>query len=282
VTVIAPGRHQQDTFVASDGVSLFGQSWEPAGIKGRIALIHGFGEHSSRYAHVAERLNAEGYAVYTYDQRGHGNSPGKKGHIADFDRLIDDAREFIERTLSQSADGPGFVFGHSMGGLVVTAWALRFPSEVRGLILTSPAVKADENTSAIVRKMAKWLARIAPNLKAHEFSPSDISRIEGVVRAYATDPLVHHGFINARTGYEMMKTIDYVEANLARLRLPFTTMHGKADRIVSYHAAEMLYERAGSKDKSIHVYEGAYHELFNDLTADRFFADLLDWLKART
>jgi alpha-beta hydrolase superfamily lysophospholipase len=280
---VAPAaRHSTESFIASDGVSLFAQRWVPAQIKGHVILIHGYGEHSSRYAHVADRLNAEGYAVYTYDQRGHGQSPGRMGRIESFDRLIEDANEFTGKILSEAGPEPRFIFGHSMGGLVVSAFVLRFAPDVRGLVLTNPAVKADDNTSPFLRKIAKWAARFAPGMKAHALDINGLSRVPEVVKAYASDPLVHHGYIDARTGYEMMKTIEFVQANLKKLQLPFLTVHGTADRLVPSRAAELLYEQASSRDKSIHLYDGGYHELFNDLTADRFFDDLLDWLRART
>lgn len=274
--------HSSHAFVASDGAALFSQRWVPRQIKGHIALIHGYGEHSSRYKHVAQRLTAEGYALYTYDQRGHGNSPGRMGRIENFDRLVEDAREFTSNRFADVGPEPRFIFGHSMGGLVVTACALRYPPAVRGLILTNPAVKATDNASPLLRKVAGLAAKIAPGMKAHELDINGLSRIPAVVTAYASDPLVHHGFIDARTGYEMMKAIAFVQAHLERLQLPFITTHGTADRLVPSAAAELLYERASSRDKTIHLYDGGYHELFNDIIADRFFFDLLEWLRART
>jgi alpha-beta hydrolase superfamily lysophospholipase len=283
MAAVAPAaRHSTHAFVTSDGLALFSQRWVPARVKGHVVLVHGYGEHSSRYSHVADRLNAEGYAVYTYDQRGHGNSPGKMGRIENFDRLIEDAREFIAARFGDVGSEPRFIFGHSMGGLVVTACVLRYPPDARGLVLTNPAVKAADNTSWFLRKIAPLAARIAPGMKAHELDINGLSRIPEVVKAYAADPLVHHGFIDARTGYEMMRTIEFVQANLSKLQLPFLTVHGTADRLVPSRGAELLYERASARDKSIHLYEGGYHELFNDLASDRFFSDLLDWLRART
>jgi alpha-beta hydrolase superfamily lysophospholipase len=282
MSTVADARHTTDTFVAFDGTVLFARRWVPAYVKGHIALIHGYGEHSSRYDHVAARLNAEGYAVYTYDQRGHGNSPGKMGRIESFDRLIEDAREFIDATFRDVGPGPRFIFGHSMGGLVVTAYVLKYPPDVRGLVLTNPLVKSDDNTAPIMRKIAKWAARFAPGMKALELDTTALSRKPEVVKAYETDPLVHHGYIDARTGYELMRTIEFVQENLGRLQLPFYTAHGTADRLVPSAAAQSLYDRASSKDKFIRLYDGGYHELFNDLIAEQFFTDLLDWLRART
>ncbi len=282
MSAVVAARHATETFTATDGTALFAQRWLPEHVKGHIALIHGYGEHSSRYGHVADRLNAEGYAVYTYDQRGHGNSPGKMGRIENFDRLIEDAREFITGTFATCGPEPKFIFGHSMGGLVVTACVLKYPPDVRGVILTNPLVKSDDNTAPIMRKIAKWAARFAPGMKALVLDTKALSRIPEVVTRYETDPLVHHGYIDARTGYELMRTIEFVQANLGRFQLPFYTAHGKADRLVPYAAAESLIALASSRDKTIRLYDGGYHELFNDTIADRFFDDLLEWLRART
>lgn len=279
---VASARHATESFTATDGAILFAQRWVPAYVKGHIVLVHGYGEHSSRYGHVANRLNAEGYAVYTYDQRGHGNSPGKMGRIENIDRVIEDAHEFIRGIFVKCGPEPRFIFGHSMGGLVVTACVLKYSPDVRGVILTNPLVKSDDNAAPIMRKVAKWAARFAPGMKALALDTKALSRIPEVVTRYETDPLVHHGYIDARTGYELLRTIEWVQQNLGRFRLPLYTAHGKSDRLVPYTAAELLIAGTSSRDKTIRLYDGGYHELFNDTIADRFFDDLLDWLRART
>ncbi len=266
-------------FVTSDGARLFKQSWVPAQAQAHVLIVHGYGEHSGRYAHVAERLNREGYAVYAYDHRGHGKSPGRMGHIPSFDRLIADLDEIAKDFFKQSPAGSWFVFGHSLGGLVTVSWVVRYKPTVRGLVLTNAGVKADDSVAPLLRKVAGIMARIAPHLVVHKLPIDGISRKPEEVAKYKADPLVYHGNIGARTGYEMMRTIDALQPRLKDISLPFIAMHGTADPLVPYAATQMLHDRAASTDKTLRLFEGGYHELFNDTCADEFFSVLLGWLR---
>lgn len=274
--------HVPGAFTTPGGVELFEQRWTLSQPKGHVLIVHGYAEHSARYRHIAERLNGEGYSVYAYDQRGHGNSPGRMGYIPSFACLIADVEAFRAHVFPQMPAEPLFVWGHSMGGLVVTAWALKHRPNVRGLVLTSPAVKAADNTAPIMQKFAPLIARVAPHLPALQLDAKAISRVPEVVERYESDPLVYQGHMGVRTGYELMRTIEFVQAHLAELTLPFIVLHGTDDRLVPFAAAELLYECAGSSDKTLKRYDGGYHELFNDLGAETFFTDLLGWLKARS
>lgn len=274
-------QHTTGEFRASDGARLFRQSWVPSLAKAQVLIVHGYGEHSGRYAHVAERLNREGYAVHAYDHRGHGKSPGRMGHIPNFDRLITDLDEFSADLFRQLPAGPWFVFGHSLGGLVTVSWVLRSKPSLRGLVLTNAGVKADDSVAPLLRKVAGLVARIAPHMVAHKLPIDGLSRRPEEVAKYKADPLVYHGNIGARTGYEMMRTIDAIQPRFGEITLPFIAIHGTADRLVPYAATQMLYDRAGSKDKTLKLFEGGYHELFNDTCAEEFFTVLLEWLRAR-
>jgi alpha-beta hydrolase superfamily lysophospholipase len=119
-------------------------------------------------------------------------------------------------------------------------------------------------------------------MKALELETAALSRVPEVVTAYEADPIVHHAPIDTRTAYEILRAIEWVQPNLSHIELPFLTAHGTEDRLAPCEGAQMLYERAASKDKTLHLYDGAYHELFNDLVAEQFFADLLDWLRSHT
>ncbi len=268
-------------FVTSDGARLHTKSWVPASPRANVLIVHGYGEHCGRYAHVAERLNAEGYAVYSYDHRGHGKSPGRMGHIPSFDRLIADLDEYSKH-LFKTHPGTWFVFGHSLGGLVTCSWVVRHKPSVRGLVLTNSGVKADDNVAPLLRKVAALLARIAPHMVVHKLPIDGLSRRKEVVDAYNNDPLVYHGNIGARTGYEMMRTIESVQPRLKEITLPFLCMHGTADPLVPYAATQLLYSEARSTDKHMTLVDGGYHELFNDTCAEDFFREMIAWLRART
>jgi len=272
--------HTTGEFTASDGARLHTQSWVPADSRARVLIVHGYGEHCGRYGHVAERLNREGYAVYTYDHRGHGKSPGRMGHIPSFDRLITDLDEY-SRALFARHPGIWFVFGHSLGGLVTASWVVRFKPQVRGLILTNAGVKADDSVAPLLRKVAAILARVAPHLVVHKLPIEGLARRPEVVTAYQADPLVYHGNIGARTGFEMMRTIEWIQPRLSEITLPVFVAHGTHDKLVPYAASVMLHDRAASADKTLKLFDGGYHELFNDMCAEEFFGDIVAWLRAR-
>lgn len=273
--------HSTGEFAAGDGARLFTQSWIVESPRARILIVHGYGEHSGRYAHVAERLNREGYAVYAYDHRGHGKSPGRMGHIPSFDRLIADLNEYSARLFAENP-GTWFVFGHSLGGLVTASWVVRHRPNLRGLILTNAGVKADDNVAPLLRKVAAIAARLAPHMVVHKLPIDGLSRRKEVVEAYKNDPLVYHGNIGARTGYEMMRTIEWIQPKLSEITLPLFTAHGTEDKLVPCAATVMLHERAASADKTTKLFEGGQHELFNDTCAEEFFADIIAWLNARS
>ena len=158
------GEHRTGEFTARDGTVLFEQAWTVASPKACVVIVHGYGEHSSRYAHVAERFNAEGFSVYTYDQRNHGKSPGKKGFIPSFDPMVDDLDGFLSEVRTRSGGVPIIMFGHSMGGLVLALFAIKFSPEVRGLVFSSAGVKVDDSVAPMMRKIGGLLARILPHL----------------------------------------------------------------------------------------------------------------------
>ena len=267
------------TFTTRDGTGLLERTWTVASPKACVVVVHGYGEHCGRYGHVAERFNEEGFSVYSYDQRGHGKSPGKMGTVADFDLLSDDLDDFLREVRRLAGDVPIFLFGHSMGGLVLAVFAIKHSPDVRGLLFSSAGVKAADVSPAL-RIIATVLARIMPDQPVRELDISGLSRVPEVVDRYNKDPLVYHGKIGARTGRAMMKAIDFVGLHLGEITLPFIAMHGTKDRLVPYSASELLYAQAGSKDKSLKLYEGAYHEVFNDLGSNQFMDDAVNWMKA--
>ena len=271
--------YSKGTFATDDGVELFEQSWEIETPKAAVVIVHGLGEHSERYTKMAARLNQEGYAVYTYDQRGHGNSPGRQGYIADFKPLPDDLDVFLGRVRSRLDGVPLFLMGHSMGGLVLASYVLKYQPDVKGLVFSSSALKGG-NVKPLLEKVSGVLSAIAPRLPVLRVEPSAISRDPEEVRKYEEDPLVHHGKVLARTGGELMTAMNALQGRFGEIRLPFIALHGTADTLVNCEASRSFFDEAGSEDKTLKIYEGAYHEVFNDHDREQFLTDLIDWLNA--
>ena len=270
------------TITVADGVELFRRSWPLPNAKANILIVHGYAEHCDRYEDAARRFNERGYGVYAYDHRGHGNSPGKLGQIPSFDALIDDLKLVVDAVRGEvNPAAPLFIWGHSMGGLVSTAFILRNQPDCTGIILTGPGVKSDENVSPFLKAIAGFLARFLPFLPVHTLDPTGVSRDQAEVDKYISDPRVYHGKILARTGHQLMKTIDFVEANFADFDLPVYILHGTKDRLVHYRAGEDMYAKIASTDKKLNLWEDAYHELHNDTIRDDFYAEILAWMDER-
>ncbi|MFP6615955.1 MAG: alpha/beta hydrolase [Candidatus Hydrogenedentota bacterium] len=278
---MSPALGESSTIEVGGGVALFRHFWLISDPKAHVLIVHGYGEHCTRYYPVARRLNDRGYSVYSYDHRGHGRSPGKLGHVPSFDAVIDDLKVVFDSVQGGIGDEPLFIWGHSMGGLITTAFTVRNQPEVEGLVLTSPGVKSDGNVSPVLIAMSGLIAAFLPWMPVHALDANGISRVQKEVDKYVNDPMVYHGKILARTGNGMMNTIKEVESKLGTITLPFIARHGTEDSLVHHSASELLFEKASSEDKTLKLYDGGYHELFNDECKEEFFSDLLGWLNAR-
>jgi alpha-beta hydrolase superfamily lysophospholipase len=171
--------------------------------------------------------------------------------------------------------------GHSMGGLVLASTLLRFGVEARGLVFSSAPLKAPRDQSPVLQMIAPVLSALLPKLPVLELDAKAISRIPEEVAEYEQDPYVFHDKYPARTANELVQSIRAVETQLDAVTLPFIALYGTADRLVPFDCAEWLLENAQSADKRLIRFEGGYHELFNDLEADRFFDELIGWMDAR-
>ena len=265
-------------------IELLGRAWLPDQGPRRVVVVsHGLGEHSGRYEALATRLVEEaGCAVYAVDHRGHGRSGGAApANIDRFDYVVSDLGTFIGRAQREHPGTPTILFGHSMGGLVALECALRNPRVLTGLVLSAPALAPGEAVPSLRRAVAGFLARVAPNTGALAIEASAVSRDPAVVRAYQQDPLVFHGSVPARTAVELLQAMESVAGRAHQLRLPLLVQHGSADRLVPLAAVQPLYQRLGDpKLRTLRVYEGLFHEIYNEPERDRVIGDLLSWLAA--
>lgn len=276
----SPFTYRESLLTAVDGMNLFAQCWIAAPPKATIALVHGIAEHSSRYRHAAEFLASHGYTVYTFDLRGHGRSPGKRILLRHMDEHSNDVGKFLAWVQEETSGQPLFLFGHSMGGLIVSYYVLTQSPRVKGVILSAPAIKLD-NVSPLLVALARLLAVIMPALPLRQLEFAAISRDPIVIAENQQDPLVYHGSIPVATGLAMARAVDYVQKHMSDFHLPLLLLHGSADRMVKVEASKQLYARAASSDKTLKLYEGLYHELLNEPEKEEILADMLAWLEAR-
>ena len=266
-----------------DSTKLYGQAWALKNPIANIYLVHGFGEHSSRYHAEASRLNAAGYSVYTYDQRGHGQSEGLRGYISSFDQYIKDCETFIHQTWDD--DLPGFIYGHSVGALVAVNFIIdtQFAKEnFKGLVTTSAAMKISRDIAPLLQKVSGIVGRILPKLRTVTIDSSFISRDPEVVKKYDNDPLILRKGTHARTGAELIKIMKKMGSKFSKFTHPVLIMHGQADKLIEPQGSELFYNEAGSEDKELVWFEKSYHEITRDYDKDKVMNKMISWLRERS
>ena len=275
--------HEEDHFEARDGLRLHENRWLPEGDPvAVVAVVHGFIEHSGRYAEVAAELNRHGYAVDAMDLRGHGKSEGPRVFVRSFDDYLADVEVFLNRLRERQPGKPLFLFGHSMGGTIAALLAATRPLDVHGLLLSAPACRVGGGVFPFLRHLAGFVSRVCPGLRVVRFGFSRVSRDPQVVAGMKNDPLVFHGRFPARTGAEILRAASRLRSRLETIEIPFLLMHGTADLVTDVAGSRELHARARSTDKTLELYEGLYHDLLHEPEKEQVTADLIEWLAART
>ena len=273
-------RRTSSTFPTSHGLTLFERHWLPEGSpRADVVIVHGYAEHSGRYEHVGTLLADRGYAVHAFDLRGHGRSGGRRVFVRSAAEYLDDLDAFLARC--RNGDRPLFLLGHSMGGTIVTLEAIERAPVVDGLILSGPALTAN-GASPILARIVLLLGRFLPRLRLRKLDAAAVSRDPAVVAAYESDPLVDRGKMYVGLAAAIMRAQRVIDRDVARIRLPLLVMHGTEDQLANPQGSRSLHERASSPDKTLHLYAGLAHEIFNEPEQGEVLADLLAWLDART
>ncbi|MGD0950737.1 MAG: lysophospholipase [Candidatus Binatia bacterium] len=238
------------------------------------------GEHSGRYMNVVNHFVPLGYAVYGLDHIGHGKSEGMREVVERFDDYTDTLTIYCNMVKGWQTGKPVFLLAHSMGGLIATYYLLDHQADFRGAVISAPAIKVSASISQAAITMGKILSVLAPKAGVLALDVNGISRDSEVVKAYVNDPLVFHGKTPARQAAELVKTMLRVTAGVDKITLPFIVVQGGQDKLVNPAGAQMLYDKASSKDKTIRVYDGLYHEVFNEPERSRVLKDVETWLAA--
>ncbi len=275
-------QHLEGNFQGYKNLNLYYQCWLPDGKpKALLLLGHGLAEHSGRYKHLAGYFVAKGYAVYSFDYRGHGKSEGLGGYVERFSYYLNDFKTFFDIVSRQHNESKVFIIGHSMGGTIATAYAAHHQQELAGLILSGASLKVGSSLSPALIMVANALSVLLPKTGIAVLDASAISRSATVVNDYVNDPLVYRGKIRARLSAEVIRVMQQLPRRMPEINLPILIMHGSADRLSAPEGSEILYQRIGSKDKTLKLYEGFYHEIFNEPGYEQVFTDMESWLTAR-
>lgn len=275
--------HSVSHLQASDGLSLYVHCWLPdtggEPVRGVVAIVHGMGEHGGRYARLAEHFAASGLVTVAYDLRGHGRSDGARIFVDRFDAYLDDTEIFLTHVRTTFGPAPLFLLGHSMGGAIAALYTItRAPANLRGLILSSPALAPGEPVAPWMAKAGRWVSRWLPKVPVFKIDPNLISRDKAVVAEAKSDPLNAYGGTPARTAAELLDAMARIHANAGALHLPLYIFHGTADRLTAPWASEQFYGNAGSQDKTLRLYPGYFHETLNDLGREKVVDELTQWL----
>lgn len=271
--------HREGKFRGYKNLNLYYQCWFPLGDpKAILLIVNGLAEHSGRYANLAKHFVSKGYAVYSYDHRGHGKSEGIRCYVERFSDYLYDLRTFVDMVRHEHGYAKVFVIGHSMGGTIAIAHAIHHQHELAGLLLSGASLKTGPTVSPALIAMAGILSLLLPKIGTTILDASAISQDKAVVDAYVNDPLVYRGRIRARLGAELIKTMHGLPSKIPEINLPILIMHGTADRLSDPKGSQILFERVGSKDKTLKLYDGFYHEIFNEPKRERVFEDIEAWL----
>lgn len=274
--------HIEFTTSSPDNTSFYFQGWQtetPA--KAVVCLVHGLGEHSGRYAHVAEALNAAGYTLFGFDLRGHGKSGGARGHTPTYDVLMDDIGRLLDEAAARYPDRPRFLYGHSLGGNLVLNYGLRRKPAIAGVISTSPGLRVTNPLPPLQIALARVMNKLQPGMQiANGLALDGLARDPEVIRAYTHDPLVHNK-ISVRLATGMLDAGEWAIVHAAEFPLPLLLVHGTADTLTSARATEEFAAKVPAGRCTLKLWEGFYHETHNEPEKAEVLAYMVNWLHGR-
>ena len=272
--------HIEGEFKGEKDLKIYYQAWIPEESKAVIQVVHGFAEHSGRYMNVVNQLSPLGYVIYADDHRGHGKSDGKRNYVDYLDQYIEDEKMMFDLIKNEHSNLPIFMLGHSMGSMIALLFTRKYEPLLRGLILSGTGTGAGEGTSKTLKWIVKALAKITPKKYINPGLKADkLSHDSEVVQAYENDPLVNADKITIRLGWELMKGFEKYDTITNNLKLPLLVQCGAEDSLVK-GSEETLRNAFNMEDKTILIYDGLYHEVYNEIKEERekVLNDLNQWL----
>jgi acylglycerol lipase len=262
------------------GLNIFVRSWRPGtDARAVVVIVPGFNSHSGYYEWVAQQLTASGLAVYAVDLRGRGQSDGERFYVEKLADWVSDVGTVMARAKSRESGLPVFLLGHSAGGVVSCVYALEHQTELAGFICESFAFQVPAPDLALAA--FKGLSHVAPHAHVYHLKNDYFSRDPIAVQAMNEDSLIAGETQPIQTAAEMVRADERLETEFPRITLPLLILHGTADKVTKFTGSQLFYERAGSPDKTIKLYEGHFHDLLNDLDKDSVIADIKSWIAAR-
>jgi len=274
-------KHSEFKFKTFDGLQLFAQIWhsetKPRAV---ICLIHGMGEHSGRYTHVADQLTQAGYSLIVFDLRGHGQSQGPRGHTPSYEALLNDINSLLNEADKNFPELPRFLYGHSLGGNLVLNYVLRCQAQLKGVIVTDPWLRLAFEPPTFKIIFAQITNHIWPAFSQKSgLDTKSLSHDPKVVHTYENDPLVHD-HISARMFIGIYQSGQWALEHASEFSLPLLLMHGGDDKIISVEASSEFADKI-NENCTFKIWDGLYHEIHNEPEKEEVFKFLIDWLNEK-
>jgi acylglycerol lipase len=271
----------EETLTSVGGLNIFVRSWLPVvPPRGIVVICHGFNAHSGYYVWVGEHLKAEGFAVYALDLRGRGRSDGERFYVAAMSEWVHDVATVVTLAKSRHPGLRTFLLGHSAGGVVSCLYALEHQRELSGFVCESFAFQVPAPDFAIA--VLKGLSHLAPHAHVLRLKNEDFSRDLAAVKAMNEDPLIADETQPTHTVAELARADDRLKREFPLITLPLLILHGTADKATKPSGSQLFYDMAGSKDKTLKLYDGHFHDLLNDIGKEQVLADIAQWIGGRT
>ena len=272
-------RHFETEWQAGDENVIFAQGWEPdaSSPKAIVCLVHGLGEHTSRYAHVAEAFVKENYVLFGADLRGHGRSGGQRGHISSIEVMMQDIDLLLKEAKSRYPGLPLILYGHSLGGILVLHYGLTRKPDIKGIIATSSGLRTALENQPMKIRAAKILGAILPKVSLPSgLDVNAISHDKKVIDKYCSDPLVHDK-VSLGFGKIMLATAQWTLKHSGEFSLPLLLLHGKGDAI-AFASGSIEFATPLKEKCKLVLFDGAFHELHNEPEQAEVFKIMTDWI----
>ena len=269
----------EERITGSRGLGIFVRSWRPsAPARGVVTICHGFNSHSGYYTWVAEQLVTNGLAVFALDLHGRGRSDGERFYLEKVGDYVEDVDAVVSLAKSREPALPMFLLGHSAGGVVSCLYALDHQAKLSGLICEDFAFQVPAPDFALA--VLKGLSHLAPHAHVVRLKNEDFSRDPDAVQRMNTDPLIADETQPTLTMAELARADERLKREFPLITLPVLILHGTGDKVTKSSGSQQFFDSAGSKDKTLKLYDGHYHDLLNDIGKEQVMADIKSWLDA--
>ena len=261
-----------------DDINLYALDWAPQGEpKAVVCLLHGLGEHCSRYDHVARALNQAGYAMLAFDLRGHGRSGGPRGHAPSSEAFLEDIDHLFDQAEKRYPGKPLFLYGHSLGGILALYYCLRRKPDISGLVSTGAGLRSPLMEQKLKVAFANTMAAILPTMTlATGLNTEHLSREPQVAQDYRNDPLVHYKASLAMAS-STIRAAQWTMEHAAEFNVPLLLMHGTADQL-TYPSGSQEFSRRVSGSCTLRLWDGLYHEIHNEPEKEQVIAEIIRWM----